>query len=157
MSHPLSVTRKLLCAAYAAIAALALFGTWHQNVTYFGSRAGNALLVPVLATIAFWKDTFATPASASITIDLFLFGLAVIVFMILEARRLGVRFVWLYLLVGMLVAISVSFPLFMIARELRLNANGESREALSMTREDALLLLIFGGPAIVLTLWSLWR
>ena len=37
--------------------------------------------------------------------------------MVLEARRLGMRGVWLYLLFGMLVAISVTVPIFLINRE----------------------------------------
>jgi hypothetical protein len=40
--------------------------------------------------------------------------------MVTEARRLGIRFVWLYVLLGFAVAISVTFPLFLIARERRL-------------------------------------
>jgi hypothetical protein len=40
--------------------------------------------------------------------------------MVAEARRLGVRFVWLYVILGFAIAISVTFPLFLIARERRL-------------------------------------
>jgi hypothetical protein len=40
--------------------------------------------------------------------------------MVTEARRLGVKWVWLYVLLGFAIAISVTFPLFLIARELRL-------------------------------------
>jgi hypothetical protein len=37
--------------------------------------------------------------------------------MVLEARRLAMRGVWLYLIFGMLVAISVTVPIFLINRE----------------------------------------
>lgn len=84
------VTRGQLSAVYAAVAALALVATWHQNVAYLG--AGN----PLTGTMRFWKETLVTPASVSITVDLFLFGLAIAVWMVVEARRLGIRFVWIY-------------------------------------------------------------
>ena len=58
--------------------------------------------------------------SRSITVDLFFLGLAVLVWMVLEARRLGMRFVWLYLVFGMLIAISVTVPIFLINRERKL-------------------------------------
>ena len=56
-------------------------------------------------------------ASRSISVDLALFCLAAMTFMILEARRLGIRYVWAYIALGFIVAISVTFPLFLIARE----------------------------------------
>ena len=42
--------------------------------------------------------------------------------MVIESRRLDIRFPWLYVVFGLLVAISVTFPLFLIARERRLDA-----------------------------------
>ena len=104
-----------LAGFYALIAVVALIATWSQNLTYFageGALAGGPGLV-------FLQDTRVNPASRSITVDLGLLLLASVAFMVIEARRLGVRFVWLYILFGFMVAISVTFPLFMIARELR--------------------------------------
>jgi hypothetical protein len=63
------------------------------------------------------------PASRSLGVDISVVFYAASVFMVLEARRLGVRFVWAYVILGLLVAISVTFPLFLIARELRLEKN----------------------------------
>jgi len=40
--------------------------------------------------------------------------------MVAEARRLGIRFVWIYVVLGLLIAISVTAPLFLVARERRL-------------------------------------
>ena len=40
--------------------------------------------------------------------------------MVIEARRLGVKYVWAYIIGGFVIAISVTFPLFLLARELRL-------------------------------------
>ena len=49
--------------------------------------------------------------------------------MVLEARRLGMRGVWLYLLFGTLVAISVTVPIFLINRERALAAREPSSAA----------------------------
>jgi len=112
-------SRKLLCLAYAFVALLALAGTWSQNVAYFAAGDGPVAGF-ALATGRFWLDTLATPASTSIVVDLVLLCLPLFALMILEARRLGIRFAWLYIVFGVLVAISVTFPLFLIARERRI-------------------------------------
>jgi hypothetical protein len=37
--------------------------------------------------------------------------------MVVEARRLGMRFAWAYVALGMLVAFACAFPLFLFVRE----------------------------------------
>ncbi|MBP8001515.1 MAG: DUF2834 domain-containing protein [Chloroflexi bacterium] len=59
-------------------------------------------------------------AAASFTNDLLLLALAGVVFMAVEARRLHMRFVWVYILLSGPIAISVMFPLFLIARQITL-------------------------------------
>ena len=112
----MTVSHRALCVTYAVIAGLALIGTWGNNLPYvhLGFLGGNA---------AFWLDTLANPASRSITIDLFFLFLAVFIWMILEARRLRMRGVWLYLVFGVLIAVSVAVPIFLINRERALAAN----------------------------------
>jgi len=110
--------RGLLITIYAVISVTALIATWSQNLAYFGpSAAARGALGPFEGFVA---DTAANPAARSITVDIGLFLMAAAVFMVIEARRLKVRFVSAYIALGFLVAISVTFPLFMIARELRL-------------------------------------
>lgn len=145
--------RQLLCLVYAMVALLALVATWSQNVAYFRSEDG-ALLGFVLATMRFWPDTLATPASISITVDIALFTLAGSVFVLLEARRLGIRFAWLYVVLGLLVAISVTFPLFLIARERRRAVRGESDEP-GLTRRDAIGLAVLGVATAIFSLWTI--
>lgn len=116
------ISRKVLCIAYGLITLLALVGTWGNNVAYLS-------LGFVEANATFWQETLANPASRSITVDLFFLGLAMFVWMVLEARRLGMRGVWLYLLFGMLVAISVTVPIFLINRERALAAREPSSAA----------------------------
>lgn len=134
------MSRKLLCAVYAAIALVALIATWSQNIIQF--RSGGNI-------IDFFQDLKVGPASRSITVDIFLFGLAVTILMVIEARRVGVRFVWVYILGGFLVAISVAFPLFLLARELRL----EKSDVTYLRTSDSILLAALAGFTLAFTIW----
>jgi hypothetical protein len=99
-----------LTVLYLGIAVLALIATWSQNLAFFeetGSFSG----------LAFIEACFANHAAASISIDILFFGLAAFVFMAVEAKRLGIRFFWLYVLLSFLVAVSVTFPVFMAVRQ----------------------------------------
>ena len=145
-------SRRLLCAAYAAIAVLALVGTWTQNVYYFHADDGPAGFA--LATGRFWAATLATPASISVAVDLVLFFVAAAAFMVIEARRLEIRGVWLYVALGFLVAISVTFPLFLIARERRLAAREGSTD-LGLSTGDLSALVGVGGITAAITVWTL--
>lgn len=140
----MNTPRRALIVLFGLVAAAALVTTWSQNLAYFEGGAGPA---------AFWKfieATRANPASRSITMDLGFLLIAAVAFMAIEARRLGVRFVWLYVIFGWLVAISVTFPLFMIAREMSLAKTAATPSAWTLTAGD--LALIAGNTAIVLAL-----
>jgi hypothetical protein len=152
----MSRNRQLLCLAYALLALLALLATWSQNVAYFRPEDG-ALLGFIFATMRFWPDTLATPASVSITVDIAFFTLAASVFLIREARRLGMRFAWLYVVLGLLVAISVTFPLFLIARERRLAQRGEGMADPGLTRRDAIAIAALGAATAIFSLWTIVR
>lgn len=132
---------KVLCAAYAVIAVAALVATWSQNLAYSGHGA-DLLRV-------FWEDTRANPASRSITADIALFLLAAAVLMVVEARKHGVRFVWLYILGGFLVAISVTFPLFLIAREVRVSRT----ETTGLPTVDTVGLAVLAVAVAAFTIW----
>src|SRR5262245_17396094 len=147
-------SRKLLCWFYGLIALLALVGTWSHNVAYFRPEEG-ILAGFTLATARFWPATLATPASTSITIDIGLFLLAASGLMIVESRRLAIRFVWIYIVLGLAVAISVTFPLFLIAREQRLSARGEATADLGITPVDVLGLTALAVSMGAFTLWTL--
>ena len=109
------LARKVLCAVYALIAVLALVATWSQTVAYTHSG-----LVEFFGN--FWNDTRANAASRNLTADALMLSISVVILMVVEARKYGVRFVWLYVVGGFFVAISVMVPLFLIAREIRIGA-----------------------------------
>lgn len=125
-------SRKLLCAAYIAIAIAALIGTGSQNLAYF-NNVGGFLKNFVL-------DTKVTAASRSIMIDVLFLTLAAMIFMVIEARNREIPYVWAYVAVGGIVAISVAFPLFLLARELRAQATDPAR----LKAVDAILLAVLG-------------
>ncbi len=131
----MTVNRSVLCGVYGLIAFVALLATWSQNLAYRDNPAG------LLGN--FLRDLTVNPAARSITVDIALLFLAVAVLMVLEARKRDIPYVWLYIVGGMMIAISVTFPLFLIARERKLAAAGETRVKVA----DAIGL----GVAAVLT------
>jgi hypothetical protein len=57
--------------------------------------------------------------------------------------------VWLYILGAAAIAISVTFPLFLIARELRVGRTASPR----LSRTDTIALAVFAIVAAALTIW----
>jgi hypothetical protein len=133
-------SRKVLCAAYGVIAIAALIATWSQNIAYLDRPSGF---------VDFWVATKVNPASRSITVDIVLFSLSAAVLMVIEARKHGVRFVWLYLLGGALIAISVTFPLFLIARERRIAASDPTR----LGPVDTTALVLLAAASALFVIW----
>ena len=135
----LPTSSKVLCAGYALIAIAALIATWSQNIAYLDSES---------FLMSFANDTKASPAARSITVDLFLFGLPVAILMVAEARKHSIKFVWAYILGSAITAISVTFPLFLIARELRIARTDPTH--LRMTDVITLSIAAFVIAAIVI-------
>ena len=134
-------SRKVLCVIYGAIAAGALIATWSQNLAYFDK--------PSRFLLDFMNDSKVTPSSRSLTVDILLFGLAAMILMVVEARKHGVKLVWLYIVGGFAIAISVTFPLFLIARELRMGTSDAPR----LHTTDTILLAVVAVLAAGLTIW----
>ncbi len=139
--RPLPTASKVLCAVYAVIAIAALVATWSQNAAYFGNASGFLL--------DFFNDSKVTPASRSLTADITLFFLAAAILMVIEARKHGIRFVWAYIVGGLAIAISVTFPLFLIARELRVGRTDMTR----LGAVDTALLVLLAVFATGMTIW----
>jgi hypothetical protein len=134
------MSRRILCVVYAAIALVALVATWSQNIAFF--RDGGSFW-------GFFEALKVNPASRSFTVDIALLLLAVAILMVIEARRLGVKFVWAYIIGGFMVAISVTFPLFLLARELRL----EKSDSTQLSNVDSILLAALAGFTLAFTIW----
>lgn len=144
----MTVSRQLLCVVYALAGLLALVGTWSNNLHYFDQGM-------LAANLQFWQETMVNPASRSITIDILLFGFVGLCWMLLEARRLAMRHVWIYVLASMFVAISAAFPAFLIHRERVLAAREGGANAGTLGVSDLLWLLLVGAASAGYTLFAL--
>lgn len=135
----MTITRRALCVVYGLTSVLALIGTWGNNLRYLNLGFFGA-------NVRFWQDTLANPASRSITVDIFFLSLAATVWMLLEARRLSMRGAWLYVLLSFLIAVSVTFPVFLINRERALSKLERSSVVGGLRPADiaGLLLLAVG-------------
>lgn len=97
-----------LAVAYAVLALVGLAGTWYFNV------------LAIVGMRDFLGDLVSSgPAVSSITVDLLVVAVAGSVFLLVEARRLGMRFGWLYVVGSALTAFAFTFPLFLAMRERR--------------------------------------
>ncbi len=109
--------RTGLIPVYAVVSVVALIGTWRENIA-FGMQPDNG------GFMGFINATSASAPARSIGIDLAMLTLAAIIFMVVESRRLGIRHVWIYIVLSLLIAVSAAFPLFLIARERKLARHG---------------------------------
>ena len=98
-----------LAFVYLLLAVAGLIGTWTFNV------------LAIVQMTDFIGDLVTSgPAVSSITVDLLVVAVAGSVFIIVEARRLRMRFGWLYVVGAGLTAFAFTFPLFLAMRERQL-------------------------------------
>lgn len=102
---------RVECLAYLAIAVVAFVGT--QTVLVKGILAGR------MAGSQVWYDLTANPTAIFVSIDLLMVFLAAMIYMVVEGRRLNLRWWWLYPLLSCGIGVSFGFPLFLMARRLR--------------------------------------
>ncbi len=103
---------KFICISYGLIGLLALPATWINNIAFM-QQPNNSFM-------DFVNAAYVNAAAASLSNDLLFIAVAASMFMAIEGKRVGVRYVWLYLVFSGLIAISVTFPLFLLARHLKL-------------------------------------
>ena len=63
---------------------------------------------------------FGTAVDWVLSADLSIVAIASVVFMLAEARRIGMKRVWLYIALSGITAMAFTFPLFLAMRERRL-------------------------------------
>ena len=97
-----------LAFVYLGLAVAGLIGTWWFNV------------LAIVQMRDYLGDLLTSgPAVSSFTIDLLVVAVAGSVFIIVEARRLRMRFGWLYVVGAAVTAFAFTFPLFLAMRERR--------------------------------------
>ena len=117
-------SEKIICGVYAAIAVIALVTTWSNNIAFMLEPQNQNAWSLVQAL-------YANGATTSITNDILLYALAGWIFMILEGQRLHMTYVWVYILLSLLIAVSVMFPLFLIARQIKVSQQREPQPAMA--------------------------
>ena len=100
-----------LAITWLVLAIVGLIGTWTFNAL---------AIVQLRDFIGDWVNS--GPAVSSLTVDLLIVAVAGSILMVVEARRLGMRFVWLYIVGSAITAFAFTFPLFLAMRERRLAA-----------------------------------
>ena len=109
--------RKILCGVYALLALAGLIGTWSHNLAFIAQLEDSGFISGFLA---FWPALFANHATSSIALDILVLTTVCSIWMVVEGCRVGVPHAWLFIPFAIFVAIAVSFPLFLIAREVAL-------------------------------------
>lgn len=94
-----------LCTAAGAVV------PWYYNLRFM--RESGELLTPQ----RWLAEGFVTPLAGSITSDFLIGTIPVLVWMVVEARRLRMRHLWVYVLGTFLVAFAFTCPLFLLMRE----------------------------------------
>ena len=103
--------------AYAILAFAGLVITWYFNLEYFAIE-GNTLT-------SFIADNKLNAASSSVWYDVLIAYLAGVLFIFLEAKRIGMRYWWVYLIASTTIAFAFGLPLFLLMRERHLQKLGQ--------------------------------
>lgn len=101
---------------YGAFAAAGAVVPWYFNVRFM---VESGELITPQGLIA---GGFVTPLAGSLTSDFLIGTTPVLVWLVVEARRLGMRHGWAYVAATFLVAFAFACPLFLLMRELRLRS-----------------------------------
>ena len=98
-----------LALVYLVLAVAGLIGTWIFNA------------LAIVQMRDFIGDLVTSGAAvSSITVDLLVVAVAGCVFLVVEARRIGMRRAWLYIVLSGVTAFAFTFPLFLAMRQRRL-------------------------------------
>lgn len=132
---------------YLVIGTAALILTWVHIPSYMGSGV-------VDANVQFWKDALvnANPASTFLAVDILFLALAVEIWMVVESRRLGMKYVWLYIAIATFIGISFAVPLYLAMREKHLQATHNDSN-LSLKSYDLILLILLGVITLSTGVW----
>ncbi len=104
-----------LALVWLGLAIVGLIGTWTFNIL---------AIIDQRNFVGDWVSS--GPAVSSLTVDLLIVAVAGSILIIIEARRLGMRHAWLYVVGAGLTAFAFTFPLFLANRERTLTATRRS-------------------------------
>lgn len=102
---------KIKPIVYLILAVIGLLGTWYFNIQFAIQGHSFAHFIP---------QAFSTAAGGSLSVDILIAATAGSIWMIIESRRLKIKYIWLYIVLSFTVAFAFAFPLFLYVRERRL-------------------------------------
>lgn len=105
---------------YLSLAILGVIAGWYFNIQYY-QTAGDAF-----GWVDWTRLCLVNPASSSALMDLTFGYIILSIWMVLEARRLGMRFGWLYIVLAVGISFAFGVGLFLMLRERRLRANARA-------------------------------
>ena len=103
------MTAKEILFLLLAIAGAIL--TWYFNIQFMQQNPG------AFDIRLFVSGGLANPAAASLTMDIFIAAVTGVVWMGIEAKRLGMKHLWFYYVSTCLIAFAFAFPFFLFQRE----------------------------------------
>ncbi len=114
-----SVIRQVL---FALLTILGFVWTQYHLRAFLEWNAGEASLATLLRFnwAVFFSSGFANPGAAFLSVDAIIGTAAFLCWMFPEARKLGMRHAWIYLVLTFGVAFAVAFPAFLFMRERKL-------------------------------------
>ena len=101
----------LLRAFYLVMSIAGAIWTWSYNLAHVAAHGGT------FDVVTFVAEAFSTHAGGSLSADIAVAGLVGSVWMVAEARRIGMRHAWAYVVLTFGVAFACAFPLFLFVRE----------------------------------------
>lgn len=104
---------------YLVLAVAGLVLPWYYNLQYLEQSGGSFNIGDFMASAA------TTPAAQSLSWDLAIACIAGLSWIYFEAKRLGMRFFWLYIVLAFSVAYAFAFPLFLFMRQGKLESMNE--------------------------------
>ena len=113
-----TVTPMMVC--YGIFAAAGAIVPWFFNIWHI--QESGELLTPQMWLAA----GFTNPLTGSITSDFLIGTTPVLVWMVIEARRLRMRHWWFYVATTFLVAFAFACPFFLLMREAQLRSRSVS-------------------------------
>jgi hypothetical protein len=99
---------------YLGFALIGLLLPYSQFVLWIVEH--HAMNVPL-----FIHDMFANRISAFFAMDVIISAIVLIIFVLVEGRRLGMRTLWLPVTATFLIGVSLGLPLFLYLRQLQLD------------------------------------
>lgn len=107
-----------LAVTWLILAVVGLIGTWSFN---------GLAIAQMRDFVGDWIGS--GPAVSSLTVDLLVAAVAGCILIVVESRRLGMRYSWLYIVLSAVTAFAFAFPLFLAMRERTLAARSSTPRA----------------------------